>query len=151
MLAPDGDWIGLALRATPHGDFVSTATAHGGADLFAAALVLRCPARMVRRGRGEHGADPAHRPAARRCVAGAGRDRGPSLPRPCPRCDHPANPDRSTGDRANFAEHRAARLLVTATTAGRTHLRLPDGSPSSTAFPGVLHRLSVRAPPPFPA
>ncbi|MFD9484955.1 hypothetical protein ACFWBX_13300 [Streptomyces sp. NPDC059991] len=51
MLAPDGDWIGLALRATPHGDFVSTATAHGGADLFAAALVLRCPARMVRRGR----------------------------------------------------------------------------------------------------
>ncbi|MFJ8746617.1 hypothetical protein ACIRL2_45675 [Embleya sp. NPDC127516] len=127
----------VGFMASEDGTFTSVAVApQGGMDIFAHDLVVRCPEEHVNR-KGENR-------LAIRSIGSLRADNlpefavssGPSLATP-DFFAHPINQDPSLGTRPVFADLQAIRMVVYGGLDDRTHIRLFDGRPGSSTFPGV--------------
>ncbi|GAA4962460.1 hypothetical protein GCM10023205_27800 [Yinghuangia aomiensis] len=127
----------VGFMASADGTFTSVAVApQGGMDIFAHDLVVRCPEGHVNR-TGEN----------RLAIKSISSLRAENLPEFAVSCGpslktpdfaaHPINQDPSLGTRPVFADLQAIRMVVYGGLDERTHIRLFDGRPGSSTFPGV--------------
>jgi hypothetical protein len=108
--------------------------ATGGVDIFAHDFVLRCPRRYIE-GTSELEVHTIGGIALSRFEGGA-FSAGPML-NVADFHNHPINHDMSLGSRPPFMDSRLARTVLYKTEDDLTHIRLFDGRPGSSTFPGV--------------
>lgn len=132
-LPPASGLTDIGFTASGTGFDAVTESTRGRLDICGHDLVLRCPA--------DHAGRPDIRIHSIGCLdcydlPDSAVSVGPPLD--CPDfAGHPVNRDPSLGSRPPFADVRMARLVLYADLAGRAHLRLFDGRPGSSAFPGI--------------
>ena len=130
----DARWTDLGFHATPNGHFEAvTRSDTGHLDIFGHDLVVRCPRTAASSRLDLHTVGPL---APWDDPVQGAVSVGPSLSHPDPNT-HPLNDDRSLGSYPLLRDRPSTRLIFYETTDGSQHLRLFDGRPGSSTFPGL--------------
>ncbi|MCS7480502.1 hypothetical protein ACFFQW_33570 [Umezawaea endophytica] len=136
----DDRWTDLGFHATPDGRFAAvTREDTGRVDVFAHDVVVRCPRSAAGTRLDVHTIGPLT-PGDQQGAISV----GPSLAHPDP-VTHPLNDDRSLGSYPLLRDRASTRLVFYETGDGARHLRLFDGRPGSTTFPGLTLEQTLTA------
>jgi hypothetical protein len=136
----DSRWTDLGFHAAPDGRFDAVTRDDGGrVDIFGHDVVVRCPRTVAGTSLDLHTIGPLTLEPGQSAISV-----GPSLSHPDP-STHPLNDDRSLGSYPLLRDRPSTRLVFFVTADGGRHLRLFDGRPGSTTFPGLTLDQTVAA------
>lgn len=129
------DYMDVGFIGRGGNDFIGVGgSTTGGVDIFAHDFVVRCPQRYIN-GNSSLQIDTIGGTALSRLEGGA-FSAGPAL-NIADFSNHPVNHDASLGSRPPFIETFLARTAIYKDEDNLTHIRLFDGRPGSSSFPGV--------------